>query len=384
MNSKERIITSLAHKQTDRVPLDLGGVVSGIHIQAYKRLLSYLHITDNNIHFYDFNQQIVVPCEAVLERLHIDTRYLHLPSSLLPESYIPNQEGPWAGNYDQFGVFWGNKADLPLEKRLYYSPVIHPLADMETPQQIHAFNWPDGKDLSIMNGLKEYHQNLRQLGSYAIVSRVLACIYEYTTFMFGLKTAMKHIRRNPALIQAAMEELLQYWTDFATTYLNQIGADVDVIAINGDLAEQSGPLMNPKVYETLIKPIEGEFVNRIRKISKAPINYHSCGSVVSFLPHFADIGYNAANPVQVSATDMEPCSLKQRFGDRIGFWGGLCDSQKTLPFGTPDDVRAEVKRNLTCFAPNGGYVGSNIHNITAEVPAENIVAMFDTAFEFRL
>ena len=228
-----------------------------------------------------------------------------------------------------------------------------------------------------------YAKKIKQTGSYAIVSRVLGCIYEYTTFMFGLKTAMRHIRKNPELIRAAMEELLQYWSDFAATYLAEVGDFIDVIAINGDLAEQTGPLMNPKVYETLIKPIEGEFIQRIRKISKAPINYHSCGSVVAFLPHFVDIGYTAVNPVQISATDMEPCSLKQRFGEQISFWGGLCDSQKTLPFGTPEQVKAEVNHNLSCFMPHGGYVASNIHNITAEVPAANIVAMFDTAFKFR-
>ncbi|MCK5150867.1 MAG: methyltransferase, partial [Candidatus Thorarchaeota archaeon] len=113
------------------------------------------------------------------------------------------------------------------------------------------------------------------------------------------------------------------------------------------------------------------------------INYHCCGSVPHFIPHFAEIGYDAVNPVQTGATDMDPCSLKKRFGRMIAFWGGLCDTQTTLPFGTPQEIREEVKYNVNCFKPGGGYIASNIHNILAEVPPENIVAMFEAAREFR-
>jgi uroporphyrinogen decarboxylase len=382
MNSRERVLAAISHREPDRVPIDLGGVVSGIHINSYKRLLTLLGLEDKNIQFYDYNQQIVTPCEAVLERLHIDTRYLHPPASYVPENFSPLQVGEWIGNYDQFGVFWGNRASNPPEKRLYYSPVIHPLARLKTVAEIHAYDWPKGTDRAVFRGLKESAQGLRQNTNYALVSRVIGCIYEYTTFLFGLKLAMRYFRTNPELIQAAMEELLTYWTDFATTYLEEVGNNVDVICINGDLADQSGPLMNPAVYAKLIKPIEAEFVKRVRKLTKAPINYHSCGSVIEFLPHFIDIGYSAANPVQISAAGMSPERLKRDFGAKITFWGGACDSQKTLPFGTPAQVRAEVKQNLIAFKPGGGYVASNVHNITGEVPAENILAMFDALHEY--
>ncbi len=103
-----------------------------------------------------------------------------------------------------------------------------------------------------------------------------------------------------------------------------------------------------------------------------------------FIPHFAEMGYDAVNPVQISARDMEPCSLKKRFGSSITFWGGVCDTQKTLPFGTPQLIRQEVKYNMDCLKPGGGFIASSIHNITAEVPPENIVAMFDAVRENRL
>ena len=140
--------------------------------------------------------------------------------------------------------------------------------------------------------------------------------------------------------------------------------------------------MSLKLYEKLIKPIERKLSQKIQDIVDAKINYHSCGAISQFIPHFAEIGYDIVNPVQISAYDMDPCSLKKRFGSIISFWGGLCNSQKTLPFGTPVQIREEVRRNFECLKPGGGFIASSIHNITAEVPPQNIVAMFDAANEF--
>jgi uroporphyrinogen decarboxylase len=185
-----------------------------------------------------------------------------------------------------------------------------------------------------------------------------------------------------------MEELEKYWTDYATAFLSEVkfGNEhyVEIVANNGDLAQQGGPIMNPKtIYEPFIKPIEKRFAMRVHSLANVKINYHCCGSIPLFIPHFAEIGYDAVNPVQVGAFDMEPCSLKKRFGAMITFWGGLCDTQSTLPFGTPQKVREEAQHNMKCLKPGGGYVASNVHNITAEVPAENIVAMFETARDCR-
>ncbi|MHA1527295.1 MAG: uroporphyrinogen decarboxylase family protein, partial [Promethearchaeota archaeon] len=157
----------------------------------------------------------------------------------------------------------------------------------------------------------------------------------------------------------------------------------DVVCINGDLAEQSGPLMNLKIYEALIKPIEKKLAEKVHEFADIKINYHSCGSVAQFIPHWAEIGYDAFNPVQISARDMEPCSLKKRYGDIITFWGGACNPQQTLPFSTPEQIRNEVRKNLNCFKSGGGYIASSVHNITAEVPPENIIAMFDALNDFR-
>ncbi len=384
MNSRERVNITLNHNEPDKVPLDLGGNQSSIHIKAYKKLLDYLEIEDENVQYADFVQQIVKPCDKVLERFSIDVRYVQpLGGMVRVQDMEPQYEAKYVGLYDQFGVFWGNDAKKDLDDILYYDPVIHPFADFKSVSDIRDFDWPNGRDKTPFNGLKEYAKNLRDNTDFALSTPPVGCIYEYCTFLFGFTKTLRYLRTKPEFIIITMEELLKYWTDYVTTFLDEVGSYLDIVCINGDIAEQAGPIMSVKLYENMIKPIERKLSEKIHDLVETKINYHSCGSVSLFIPHFAEIGYDVINPVQISAYDMEPCSLKERFGDIMSFWGGLCNTQSTLPFGTLKQIRDEVRRNLECLKPGGGFVASNIHNITAEVPPQNIVAMFDAANEFR-
>lgn len=388
MNSRERVLTALNRQEPDMVPLDLGGNQSGIHIVAYRNLLEHLEIDDSKIQYCDFLQQAALPCEELLQRFDIDVRWLRPESTIIPGNHVPEVVGKYQGMWDQFGVFWGNSAEKDVDEILYYDPVIHPLADVTTVQGISDYDWPDGTDRTPLKGLREQAKKLRETTEYAIATPPLGCIYEYTTFLFGFTKAMRYLQKNPELIIATMEELEKYWTDYATTFLNELkfGQEyyVDIVSNNGDLAAQTGPIMNPqKLYVPIIKPIEKRFSEKLHSIADVKINYHSCGSVPHFIPHFSEIGYDALNPVQVGAFDMEPCSLKSRFGDSITFWGGLCNTQSTLPFGSPEQVREQVANNMACLKPGGGYIASNVHNILSEVPPENIVAMFDAAIDSR-
>jgi uroporphyrinogen decarboxylase len=388
MNSRERVTTTLDHKEPDKIPIDIGGNQSGINIIAYKKLLEYLDISDNNIQFCDYIQQLALPCEELLQRFEVDFRWLRPPKSLKPANFSPVVEGKFQGVFDQLGVFWGVSTEKSLDEVIYLEPVIHPFEEMKTVQEIKNYNWPDGKDRSPLKGLRELAKKLREKTPYALTTPPIGCIYEYTTFLFGLSKVLRYLRKNQDLLIAAMEELEKYWSDYATTFLNEIkfGKEfyVDIVSINGDLAHQAGPFMNPKeIYEPLIKPIEHKLSKKIHAITPVKINYHSCGSIVDFIPHFIDIGYEVINPVQISAYNMDPCSLKKQYGNVMSFWGGLCDTQETLPYGTTDRIRNEVKHNIACLKPGGGYIASNIHNILAEVPPQNIVTMFDTLRDCR-
>ena len=384
MNSRDRLIKTLDHQEPDKVPLDLGGNQSSIHLKAYNKLLEFLEIEDKNIRYADFVQQIVDPCEEILQRFQIDIRYIRPKGGMVKVDQMNLEyEGKYVGLYDQFGVFWGNFANMNVDDILYYDPVIHPFENFKTVQEIENYDWPDGTDKTPFKGLKEQARKLREKTNYALVSHPTGCIYEYTTFLFGFTKALRYLRTKPELIEAAMKGLLKYWIDYNATYLNEVGEYLDVVCLNGDVAEQTGPIMNLKLYEKLILPYEKKLVQEVRKLTDAKINYHSCGSVSQFIPLFYEIGYDAINPVQISAIDMEPCSLKKRYGKIMSFWGGLCNAQQTLPFGTLEQIKTEVRSNLECFKPGGGFVASSVHNITAEVPPENIVAMFDAAIEFR-
>jgi uroporphyrinogen decarboxylase len=350
--------------------------------------LDFLDIQDPELRFCDYVQQLAYPCEELLEHLQVDIRWLRPPRALMPEDYIPEVEGSFQGIWDQFGVFWGTSAEKDLKDIFFFDPVIHPLQDCKTVAEVRAYDWPNGTDRRAFKGLREQAQKLRETTSYAIATPPLGCIYEYTTFLFGFATVLRLIRRNPALIVAAMQELNKYWSAYATTFLNEIKFGTqfytDIVAVNGDLAMESGPILHPReLYEPLIKPIEAQLARTIHELADVKINYHCCGSVPDFIPHFAEIGYDAVNPVQVSAHDMDPCSLKSRFGQMITLWGGICDTREILPFGTPDQINKEVEYNLQCLKPGGGYIASNVHNITAEVPPENILTMFEAVDRFR-
>jgi len=154
-----------------------------------------------------------------------------------------------------------------------------------------------------------------------------------------------------------------------------------VIMIGDDLAGQDGPLFNPEIYRRIVKPRHKRLVQYIRSRTKAKIWYHTCGGCLEYIPELLDNGINILNPVQTSARNMDPVMLKKKFGRQLVFWGGGCDSQHVLPTGTPEQVAADVRKNMAALKPGGGYIFNNIHNIQGEVSPQNIVALYDTAYE---
>jgi uroporphyrinogen decarboxylase len=162
----------------------------------------------------------------------------------------------------------------------------------------------------------------------------------------------------------------------------EVGDLIDVVMIGDDLAGQSGPLFSPAFYRQVVKPRQKRLVQHIRLLTAAKIWYHTCGGCVEYIPDLLDNGVDILNPVQTSASNMDPAVLKQRFGRELVFWGGGCDAQHVLPHAAPAQVREQVRQNLEIFKPGGGYVFNSIHNIQADVPAENIVALYDAAHEY--
>jgi len=378
MTPRQRLRKALNHEIPDRVPIDLGGNQTGIHKNAYVNLARHLGVPAG-IEVMDAIQQLARPSERVLERLHVDTRYVAAgPASTWKGGIVVAERGGrvWHDLSDEFGVRWSMPDDQPL----YMDITLHPLAEAAV-KDVREYPWPKGDDPSRFAGLRERAQRLRRDTPYAVVSGISGVIYETCWYLRGLERWFRDLLTDPEFCEAMLDQTLKYWLDWFRLFLDEAGDIVDVIMIGDDLAGQHGPLFNPEIYRRLVKPRHRRLVEYIRSRSSAKIWYHTCGSCAAFIPDLLENGIQILNPVQTSARHMDPFELKSRFGRDLVFWGGGCDSQRVLPRGAPSEVVEEVRRNLEAFKPGGGYVFSGIHNIQGEVPPENIIALFDTAHE---
>jgi uroporphyrinogen decarboxylase len=270
---------------------------------------------------------------------------------------------------------------MPDDHPFYFDISNSPLAGLSL-DQIRQYPFPKGDDPSRFAGLRDRALALRQNSPYAVISGISGVVYEICWYLRGLENLFADMIERPEVLEALIDRTLGFWLDWFRLFLDEAGDVVDVIMIGDDLAGQNGPLFSPRIYRDLVKPRQKRLVRYIKSRTRARIWYHSCGSVAAYIPDLLDNGIDILNPVQVSARDMDPATLKQRFGDRLVFWGGGIDSQHVLPRGTPDQVRANVRANLDAFKPGGGYVFNNVHNIQADVPPENILALYDAALEF--
>jgi hypothetical protein len=166
-------------------------------------------------------------------------------------------------------------------------------------------------------------------------------------------------------------------------YREAVGDRIEIIVMSGtDFGSQTGPFISPAAYREMFKPLHRAMNDWVHDHTKWMTFFHTCGSIVGFLDDFREAGVDILNPVQISAEGMDPVFLKQKYGDKFVFWGGGVDSQGSLAFGTPEDVRKEVRRNIESFMQGGGFVFNNVHNIQATVPVENIMAFFETHAKF--
>ena len=379
MTSRQRVRRALNHEIPDRVPIDLGGFQTGIHKKAYTELLAYLGIEDD-ITILDPVQQLVVPCEEILERFGVDIRYVcaHGPESF--EGLIEQNKRNgrlWHDLEDEFGVVWS----MPDDQQLYMDISHHPLADADT-KDLDDHPFPVGGDPTRFTGVREKALELRSETPYAISTGIGGVVYEICWYMRGLERWFIDMMDNPAFCEALLDRTLAFWIDYYTGFMAEIGDLVDVVMIGDDVGGQSGPLFSPEFYRKIVKPRQKKLVRHIKSLTKAKIWYHTCGSVADYIPDLLDNGIDILNPVQTSAEGMDPAELKTRYGEKLTFWGGAIDTQHVLPFVSPSEIREHVRGNIEIFKPDGGYVFNNVHNIQAGVPPQNIEALFDAALEF--
>lgn len=369
---RERVRLALDRKEPDRVPLDLGSTGNtGITAVAYRRLLSYLGI-EAEVVVWDRMQQLAVPDERVLLRLGIDTR------------------GLWAGppddrrerelEGDSYEDEWGVVRSRP-PGGYYYDLVRSPLAGDVTASDLRSFPWPDPEDPGRVRGLRERAQAIRERTPYALVVHGAPGFITRAQYLRGFEDWFTDLVADPDLAGAVLDRTLEFQMALTRSILREVGDYVDVMMFGDDLGVQGGPMVSPAVYRRLIKPRQAKLFDLFHSLTDAKLLYHTCGSVYDLIDDLIEIGIDVLNPVQVAAAKMDSAGLKARFGDRLAFWGGV-DTQHVMPRGTPDEVRAEVRRRIRDLAPGGGYVVDTVHNIQADVPAENICALYEEAARF--
>ena len=378
MNSRERILLSLNHKEPDRVPFDLGGtVVTGIHHKAYVAWRRALGLPAREPKIIDMIQQLAQVDDDMLDRLGVDMRNISPRSSASFQIAIGDM-GAYTYFYDEFGTGWRS----PKDGGWYYDMFDYPLKGEMTVEQVERYPLPDPLDPARFVGLREAAIHVRDVEGRAVVfGNISAGIFEVLTWMRGYADAYADWGSSSPAALKLMDRVLQLQLTYWEKALSLVGDVIDVAQIADDIAGQNGPLISPRSYRKLLKPLHKELCDFIHARTNAKIFMHSCGAIRTFIPDFIEVGVDIINPVQVSAAGMDSAELKRDFGKDIVFWGGGVDTQRVLGTGTPQAVREEVKRRLDDFMPGGGFIFNTVHNIQGNVPAENMVAMWETVQE---
>ena len=363
------------------MPFDLGGtILTGIHHKAYRKLRDHLGLPQKPIEIEDPIQQLALVDEDLKERFGVDVW------GVSPGSPRGACKGPWTeGDYHKLRDEWGIEWWMPVEGGLYFDMRRHPLAEAQSPKDLENFPWPDPLHPERYQGLAARADELLNRRQVAyVLGRNAAGVFETSIWLRGFENFFSDMAMNPALAEAILEKVCEIKMRYWERALAEVGENVMIASEADDLATQDRLLISPAMYRRFIKPRHTRLFAHIKKSARAPVKifYHCCGAVAELIPDLIESGVDILNPVQVSAAGMDTRELKRRFGDVLTFHGGGVDTQRTLPYGAPQAVRDEVKRRIDDLAPGGGFIFATVHNIQADVPPENIAAMWEALREF--
>jgi len=354
---------ALAHEEPDRVPIGWGYTFCTIEEPAYESLKTYLNVKKPTKRLIRLH---VTPDEEIMQRFKVDTR--HVGRIRLPKSLEPK--------IDEWGVGWQRNPTTG-----YYDVAAHPLENA-TIDDLEHYPWPDAEP-EMVSGLQESAKKLRETSDYAIVAHDIGYgVFEEAQHLRGVENLFYDLLQNPEFVEVLLDKVLETEMKLIGLYLGAVGEYVDICAVEDDLGGQDGPLISPKLYRRLIKPRDEKLISFVRKKTKAKVLYHSCGGIYPFIGDLIEIGVDILNPIQILPKGMDSRKLKKDFGDKLSFWGGGCDTQKMLIFGTPAEIENHVRDQISKLALGGGFIFSPDHSIQANVPLKNICTMFDAAMKY--
>jgi len=295
----------------------------------------------------------------------------------------PKSSDP-AISIDEWGVEW-KKILLP-EGGFYYEQSKHPLENA-TIQDLEDYPWPDPYDEGLIDGVEQKFKDLYENTDFAIMTKIGGAVFELATYMVGMQTWYTRLADDPEFCYKVMDKISDIQAKIDAFGLAVVGKYVDVLRLSGeDMGTQQAPLISVKMFNRLVRPnLEKVWTVAKRELTsrnpRAKIMLHSCGSVRPFMKEWADMGLDALDPIQPKAHNMDTALIKAEVGDRLSFHGGI-DIQQVLPFGTREEVFAEVRQRIKDLAPGGGYIVAPAHNVQKDVPPQNLIAMRDAVEEY--
>ncbi|HJM62168.1 MAG: uroporphyrinogen decarboxylase family protein [Roseibacillus sp.] len=412
---RDQVRKALAH-ESGRVPMDFGSTaVTGIHVSSVELLRDHYGLEKRPVRVCEPYQMLGEVEEDLADAMGIDT------VSVVPHKTLfgfPNE------NYKEFQTPWGQVVLVSEHFNTRVEPngdvFIFPEGDMTAPasgqmpsngfffdtivrQPVIDEDKLDPEDnleefgLISDEDLDHYRNELDRLEGTdrAIVATLGGMAFgDIALVPAPFLKHPKGIRDiaewyiSTAARQDYIHEVFSRQCDYAVQNLEKLnkvlGDRIDVVFLCGtDFGTQVSTFCSPQTFSDLWAPYYRQVNDWIHRNTSWKTFKHSCGAVESFMEHFIEVGFDIINPVQCSASGMDPRVLKEKYGDRLVFWGGGVDTQKTMPFGTPEEVRREVLERCEIFAPNGGFVFDSIHNLQALSPVENMVAMIDAVREFN-
>ena len=374
LTSRERVRIALNHQEPDRVPIDI--TYTKIPYVSVRKELGF---SAQEV-FPDVWDR-VKPTPDVVKALGCDLFWVGLKGG--------SKRQKFSFDLDQYKTEWGvvfhkvlrPDGDYQFEMREY--PISEPTMDA-----LDSYPWPDPMDPARYEGVEAAVREIYETTDYAICARLGGNIWELGNYLTGQENWMMYIALYPDFCYGLMRRVADFQKIMYQEGLKRIGKYLSVIRLGGeDFGTQNGLLISPKMFGTLVKPILKDVYMGIKEQladignDDCKLMLHSCGGIEPIIKEFIEIGVDILDPVQTRAKGMNAYQLKKDWGERISFHGGI-DTQGVLPFGSPEEVVEETKIKLESFAPGGGYILCPTHNLQADVPGKNVLAMVNTSQEY--
>jgi len=355
MDARQRVSLALSHEEPDRVPIDCWATS-----EIYDRLLAH----------FGFSTR-----EELLQHFDVDFRYVPGPKYIGPEPAVRadgSVEDHWGVPRVRVEVGSGEK------KGAYRDVLQFPLRDAKSLAEIEDYpKWPS-PDWFDYDCVREQVAEARNTGKVVIFmgDRMNRCAQlKPAMYLRGVDQILMDFVMNPDIAEYLFRRIAEFYLEYARRTFEAAGGGIDIFMTGDDFGTQNGLFVSPEMWRDFLRPGFRAFIELGKKYG-CKVAHHSCGSIKPIIPDMIECGLDILNPVQPDVHDMDRRELKRLFGDRLSFHGSI-SIQRTLPFGTPEDIRAEVRERFETLGPSGGFIFCTAHNIQADTPVENVVALFE-------